>query len=336
MQLTYRELDADIVRRTNAIFPAQDCFVEVLPAQLIIPRKFVELGESIRELPVYEDDVWMISYPRTGSTWAQEMVWLLGHQLDYEAAKQDLRTRSPLIELSALFSTDHHQWVAYVQRVAISFDCAAQVVPFHSDSFGNTVDQVRNLSRPRYARSHLSWQLLPRQFESVKPKIVYTARNPKDLCVSYYHYCKLLHGINGDFEQFVDLFLGGHTPMGSYWKHVLPFWKRSFDDNVLFIKYEEMITDLPAVVRRCAKFLNVSKLLNDASLQQLCDHLRFDSMRNNKAINLETVLPPSETKFIRNGKIGDWRNYMSDTMSARFDAWSEEHLRGCGLKFDYD
>lgn len=335
MQLTYRELDADIVRRTNAIFPAQDCFVEVLPDKLIIPRKFVELGESIRELPCYEDDVWMISYPRTGSTWAQEMIWLLGHQLDYEAAKQDLRARSPLIELSALFSTDHHQWVAYV-LVVYAIYINIYLLPFHSDSFGNTVDQVRNLPRPRYARSHLSWQLLPRQFEAVKPKIVYTARNPKDLCVSYYHYCKLLHGINGDFDQFVDLFLAGHTPMGSYCKHVLPFWKRSFDDNVLFIKYEDMISDLPAVVRRSARFLNVSKQLDDASLQRLCDHLKFDSMQRNEAINLEKVLPQVETKFIRKGKVGDWRNHMTDAMSARFDAWSEAHLRGSGLKFDYD
>ncbi|KAL7730395.1 hypothetical protein ACLKA6_016627 [Drosophila palustris] len=316
MQLIYRELDADVVRRTNAIFPAQDCFVEVLPDQLIIPRKYVELGESIRQLPIYEDDVWMVSYPRTGSTWAQEMVWLLGHQLDYETAKQQLSQRSPMIELSALFSTDHHQWVA--------------------ESFGNTVELVRNLPRPRYARSHLSWQLLPQQFESVKPKIVYTARNPKDLCVSYYHYCKLLHGINGDFEQFVELFLGGHTPMGSYWKHVLPFWKRSNDDNVLFIKYEDMITDLPAVVRRCAQFLNVPKLLNETSMKRICDHLQFDNMRNNNAINLEKILPQRETKFIRNGKIGDWKNHMSDEMSAKFDAWSEQHLRGSGLTFDYN
>ncbi|EDW67338.1 luciferin sulfotransferase [Drosophila virilis] len=316
MQLVYRELDADIVRRTNAIFPAQDCFVEVLPDQLIIPRKYVELGESISNLPVYEDDVWMVSYPRTGSTWALEMVWLLGHQLDFEAAKQDVRMRAPLIELSALFSIDHHQWVA--------------------DAFGNTVELVRNLPRPRYARSHLSWQLLPEQFETVKPKIVYTARNPKDLCVSYYHYCKLLHGINGDFEQFVELFLGGHTPMGSYWKHVLPFWKRSVDDNVLFIKYEDMIRDLPAVVRRCAQFLDVSNILNEANMARICDHLKFDSMQNNKAINLERELPQRETKFIRKGKIGDWRNHMTDEMSERFDSWSEQHLRGSGLTFDYD
>ncbi|EDV94391.1 luciferin sulfotransferase [Drosophila grimshawi] len=316
MQLIYRELDADIVRRTNAVFPAQNCFVEVLPGHLIIPRKYIEVGESIRSLPVYEDDVWMVSYPRTGSTWAQEMVWLLGNQLDYEAAKQDLRIRSPLIELSALFSTDHHQWVA--------------------DSYGSTVEQVRNLPRPRYARSHLSWQLLPEQFETVKPKIVYTARNPKDVCVSYYHYCKLLHGINGDFEQFVELFLDGHTPIGSYWRHVLPFWKRSFDDNVLFIKYEDMIRDLPAVVKHCAKFLNVSTQLDNAQLQRICEHLRFDSMQSNKAINLEKHLPQQDIKFIRKGKIGDWRDYMTDEISTRFDSWCDEHFRGSGLTFDYE
>ncbi|KAH8318852.1 hypothetical protein KR074_007882 [Drosophila pseudoananassae] len=316
MQLIYRELEADIVRRTNAVFPAQNCFVEVLPDHLIIPRKYVELGESIRSLPVYEDDVWMVSYPRTGSTWAQEMVWLLGHNLDYVAAEQDLRIRSPLIELSALFSTDHHETV--------------------SKAFGNTVDLVRNLPRPRYARSHLSWQLLPEQFETVKPRIVYTARNPKDLCVSYYHYCKLLHGINGDFEQFVDLFLEGHTPMGSYWKHVLPFWKRSQDENVLFIKYEDMIKDLPSVVRRCARFLGVPNLLTTSSLQKLCDHLTFDKMRENKAVNLEKLLPESSLKFIRKGQIGDWRNHMGNEMSERFDEWSERNIRGAGLRFDYD
>ncbi|KAH8293532.1 hypothetical protein KR054_001367 [Drosophila jambulina] len=316
MQLIYRELEADIVRRTNAVFPAQNCFVEVLPDHLIIPRKYMELGESIRSLPVFEDDVWMVSYPRTGSTWAQEMVWLLGHKLDYVAAEQDLRLRSPLIELSALFSTDHHEAVA--------------------QTFGNTVDLVRNLPRPRFARSHLSWQLLPEEFETVKPRIVYTARNPKDLCVSYYHYCKLLHGINGDFEQFVDLFLEGHTPMGSYWKHVLPFWKRSQGENVLFIKYEDMIKDLPRVVRRCARFLGVENLLTAASQQQLCEHLTFDKMRANKAVNLEKLLPESSSKFIRNGKIGDWRNHMGNEMSERFDDWTEKHVRGAGLTFDYE
>ncbi|XP_017058596.1 luciferin sulfotransferase-like [Drosophila ficusphila] len=312
MQLIYRDLEADVVRRTNAVFLAQNFWVEVLPDQFIIPRKYVELGESIRSLPVFEDDVWMVSYPRTGSSWAQEMVWLLGHKLDYKAAEQDVRMRSPFIEFSALFSMDHHKAMA--------------------QKFGNTVELVRNLPRPRFARSHLSWQLLPEQFETVKPKIVYTARNPKDQCVSYYHYLKMRQGFIGDFDQFVDLFLDGYAPIGPYWKHVLPFWKRSQEENVLFIKYEDMVKDLPSVVGLCARFLGVENLLDASSLQKLCDHLTFDKMRSNMAINL----PKPYSKFIRNGKIGDWRNHMGNEMSERFDEWIELHFRGSGLSFDYE
>lgn len=48
---------------------------------------------------------------QTGSTWAQEMVWLLGNNLDYEAAKQLQVTRSPLLELTAIFAEDHTDWL---------------------------------------------------------------------------------------------------------------------------------------------------------------------------------------------------------------------------------
>ena len=46
-----------------------------------------------------------------GSTWAQEMIWLLGNNLDFEGAKQIQQIRSPLLELTAIFSVDHHEWL---------------------------------------------------------------------------------------------------------------------------------------------------------------------------------------------------------------------------------
>lgn len=112
MELTFRELKQDIVRRIDAFYTNKDCFIEVLPGNVIVPRKFMEIGESIRNLKTYPDDVWLVSYPRTGSTWAQEMIWLLGNRLDFEGAKQMQQIRSPIIELSALFSVDHHEWVS--------------------------------------------------------------------------------------------------------------------------------------------------------------------------------------------------------------------------------
>lgn len=112
MSITYTELNNDIAKKIYDLFPKKESLIEVLPGSVILPRKFKDLGESIRNLTTYNDDVWLVSYPRTGSTWAQEMVWLLGNKLDYEGAKQMQQIRSPMIELSALYSEDHNEWVS--------------------------------------------------------------------------------------------------------------------------------------------------------------------------------------------------------------------------------
>lgn len=62
-------------------------------------------------------------------------------------------------------------------------------------------------------------------------------------------------------------------------------------------------------------------------------------MAANPAINLEGIITnydPSdpENKFIRKGKVGDWKNYMSEDLSRRFDEWTEKNLAGTGLTFD--
>lgn len=52
-------------------------------------------------------------------------------------------------------------------------------------------------------------------------KVIYTARNPKDMCVSFYHYCVLVHNLKGTFEEFCELFLKGTAPIGPVWDHIL-------------------------------------------------------------------------------------------------------------------
>jgi len=42
---------------------------------------------------------------------------------------------------------------------------------------------------------------------------------------------------------------------------------------------------------------------------------------------------PDET-FIRKGKVGDWKNYMSEKVSAKFDKFTEENLKGTDLAFE--
>ena len=70
-----------------------------------------------------------------------------------------------------------------------------------------------------------------------------------------------------------------------FFPHVLEYWRRRDQKNILFLTYEEMKTDLPKVIRRTATFLD--KTITDTDVQRLADHLDFNKMKNNKAVNKE-------------------------------------------------
>jgi Sulfotransferase domain len=42
--------------------------------------------ERIKNLEVYEDDVWVVTFPKCGTSWTQEMVWMINNNLNFEKA----------------------------------------------------------------------------------------------------------------------------------------------------------------------------------------------------------------------------------------------------------
>ncbi|XP_034944435.1 luciferin sulfotransferase-like [Chelonus insularis] len=314
MELTFRTIDDNNGKKLDKMFGVKSSFLSVEPSGCIIPPHFVFLATKIRDMEVYDDDVWMVSYPRTGSHWAQEMVWCIGNDYNYEKTKVPLLIRNPLLESSALMVTGK-----YVQ--------------FFSQ-FGNSVENVEKMARPRYIKSHLPWQLLPQQIHEKKPKVIYVTRNPKDTCVSFYHYCKLMHDMEGTFSDFAELFLNNSAPMGPLWKHAMEFWKRRKEEKILFLTYEEMKTNQIGVIKKTADFMG--KKCSDEQANELANHLEFSKMAANPAINLESILSSNgaDNKFIRKGEIGDWKNYMDEKLSKKFDEWTEKYFVKFGLTFN--
>lgn len=66
----------------------------------VMPKKFVDSClDKIKNMEVYEDDIWIVTFPKCGTTWTQEMLWLIKNDLNYEEAKaKDLSLRSSFLE----------------------------------------------------------------------------------------------------------------------------------------------------------------------------------------------------------------------------------------------
>ncbi len=111
------------------------------------------------------------------------------------------------------------------------------------------------------------------------------ARNPRDVCASYYNHWQIFEGFHGTFDTFVDAFLndvcGYYTP---YFKNVLDFWElQKTSENILFIFYEDMKRDLPAVIRKVSSFLGAP--IAEVAVRELASHLSFDKMKSNPSVN---------------------------------------------------
>merc|ERR1711990_1181296 len=76
---------------------------------LVMPRTLLPLLKRIQKLPLRSDDVWVVSYPKCGTTWTQEMVWMILNDVDMEKGQLPLVIRSPFIEFGCIQpSTDDH------------------------------------------------------------------------------------------------------------------------------------------------------------------------------------------------------------------------------------
>ncbi|ESO84708.1 hypothetical protein LOTGIDRAFT_148307, partial [Lottia gigantea] len=135
---------------------------------------------------------------------------------------------------------------------------------------------------------------------------VYVARNPKDTVVSYYHFHKMLKVItySGTIDDFVDSFIDGKCIYSPWWNHVLEAWKQKDNENVFFVKYEDMKKDIKSVIREVSKFLG--KSLSEKEIDQIAEYTQFDKMKNNPMSNYswwkESGFKDGQTDFLRKGK----------------------------------
>ncbi|XP_062549712.1 luciferin sulfotransferase-like [Armigeres subalbatus] len=322
----YETLNRDEVKRFET--PFNENFTEVhledtsvnpsgnpswKPVHCVMPSMYQKYADRIRELTVYDDDVWIVTFPKAGTTWTQEMVWLIHHDLDYEKASAvNLTERSIFLELCTF--------------------CSNVDLP-------DTIAQVEHLPRPRHIKSHLPLALLPKQLWMVKPKIIYTARNPKDVTTSFMHHYKNMHGFKGPREDFLDGILADKLVYCPQIKHVTEFWAVAHLPNVLFLNFEDMKRNMPAVLRKVCDFFG--KSYSPSQLAELNTHLTFDTMKQNNSANNQILVTgiqdamgiTNDFKFMRKGQVGGYKDELPAEFIDKMNNFIEEQLQGTTFKY---
>jgi len=254
-----------------------------------------------KEFVVKDNDVFVVTFPRSGTTWTEQMVHLLVH--NGEQGEQRLTDAVPWLETLPHRSSDMTEF-------------------------------LKTMPQRRLFTSHLPYPLMP-SAKNTTAKFVYVARNPKDVATSFYFHDQSKGGYDGTWEEHFQLFLDGGLTFGSYFDHVLPWWEASQrDKNILFLKYEDMKNDHAGNVAKIASFLDLQA--DTHLIDQVVALSSFKSMSSGESTNFNWI-PQREgvpTHF-RKGDIGDWRNQFTEEQSQHLDAIFMEKMKDTGLQFDF-
>jgi hypothetical protein len=163
------------------------------------------------------DDVFVCSYPKSGTTLLQMILFQLTTDGDVERIPHILAV-SP--------------W-------------------FEAEPWLDLRDYLAAFPSPRILKSHLHRSGLPRT-----GKLIYVVRDVRDVALSAYHHSALVSGREIQLDLFMNLFLRGHPGFGggTWASHIRSWWPHRDDPNVLFLQYDEMLADLAGTVRRVAAF----------------------------------------------------------------------------------
>lgn len=186
-------------------------------------------------------------------------------------------------------------------------------------------------------RTFFSHLPLSRNTMGEEAKYVYVARNPWDVCVSFFHMvnnASVYEFQDGTFEEFVEAFIDGNFGYGDYFEHVASGYALRNEPNVLFLTYEDLTNDTPNVVLEVAHFLGeeYGKALEDNKelLKQLLQRSTAQSMRSILVLDAKggltdewkDLLSRANPKW-KNGYEGDENKY-AIVRSAKVGGWREQ------------
>ncbi|KAJ8411521.1 hypothetical protein AAFF_G00163290 [Aldrovandia affinis] len=259
--------------------------------------------DQIQKWEIRDTDIFIITYPKSGTIWLQQIVSMIEVRGNVTATLDQLNAiRIPWMEM-------------------------------------NVGEEFANAPSPRLRVTHLHYKFIPLGLKQKRGKVIYVARNPKDIMVSYFHfhiYANMLETPK-DFNSFFERFMEGKVFGNCWFEHIKAWYSHRQEMNFLYITYEDLIQDLSAAVDRICVFLE--RDLTAQEKENVVKHSTFQNMRKNPTANYQAM--PSHFNhdkghFMRKGMVGDWKNYFTVAQNERFDQAFQEKMRDLPLTFVWE
>ncbi|NP_001090347.1 sulfotransferase family 5A, member 1 L homeolog [Xenopus laevis] len=249
-----------------------------------------------------EEDIVIVTYPKSGTTWMQEILTLI-----YSRGDDDIATTVP--------NWRRAPWLEHIYFKDVIIE-------------GNG---------PRIITTHLPSDVLAPALQKSKAKVIYVARNPKDVAVSYYYFHKMARFLPNPqpFPEFLEKFLEGKVYYGSWFEHVKDWHSVSQTLDFFYITYEDMQKDLRRSIKKICQFLETP--MYSKEVDKVEQHSNFAVMSQNSMVNY-TLIPceimdHTQSKFMRKGVVGDWQQHFTEEQNKMFDKVFQEKMSDCDLQF---
>ncbi|MEA5511736.1 sulfotransferase domain-containing protein [Crocosphaera sp. UHCC 0190] len=243
-------------------------------------------------------DIFIVTYPKCGTTWTQYIVWLIQHNGEPLSASKKIEDDIP-----------------------------------HLEEVGK--EKIEILPQPRVIKTHFPYNLTPYHPQA---KYIYIARNPFDCAVSFYHhtrgFIKHYNFAEGSFEDFFECFIKGEVDFGDYFDHLVPWYKHKDEHNVLFLTYENMKIEPKNAIIDIINFLGKAykdRIKNEEILNKIIINSSLENMKKDQQ-RWSSKRPENMPPFIRKGQVGDWENYFSPEQQQRLIEKFMIRTAGTGLE----
>ncbi|XP_068242959.1 sulfotransferase 1C4-like [Palaemon carinicauda] len=321
--------------------------IRLMPGRWLFPTRFQKVADRIYNFQHKKSDVVVMTWPKCGTTWTQEIVWTMMNSpnLDHPDAKSPILARSPFIEMDMFFpELKPGELPPSEDPFYVAFK---KVCGNKNPADGMHVQLAEDVADPRLIKTHLPFSLMPPALLDTC-KVVYVARNPKDVIVSFHHHSRLvkLHDYVGTFADFAQYFVDDDLVFGPYWLHLKEAWERRTHKNLHFIFYEDLKVNPLAEIKKLDTFLNTD--LTEAQLNGIVKYTSFKEMRardnapvfefEQKGVKVEAFngeVIKKDGGFFRKGESGDWKGKFTPEMDDKVNHWIRKNLDNLGLEFKY-